>query len=107
MIEPNIVAVDSLQFLVLVDNCLDSLSSVPPNVTLEWPRLMSNGMRELSGEWQCCANHGLSVLVTAANRNARRLPTPGPPRRPNASRVQRKAAATSKANDCRFSSNDD
>jgi hypothetical protein len=43
-------AVDGIEFLVLVDNCLDSLSSVPKNVSLEWPRLMRNGMRELSGE---------------------------------------------------------
>lgn len=57
--------VDAIEFLVLVDNCLDSLSSVPRNVSLEWPRLMRNGMREISGEGQCCANHGLSLLITA------------------------------------------
>lgn len=63
--EPSLAVVDSVEFLVLVDNSLDSLSSVPKHVTLEWPRLMRNGMKELSGEWQCCANHGLSLLVTA------------------------------------------
>jgi 7,8-dihydropterin-6-yl-methyl-4-(beta-D-ribofuranosyl)aminobenzene 5'-phosphate synthase len=57
--------VDAIEFLVLVDNCLDSLSSVPKYVSLEWPRLMRNGMRELSGEGQCCANHGLSLLIVA------------------------------------------
>jgi len=57
--------VDAIEFLVLVDNCLDSLSSVPKHVSLEWPRLMRNGMKELSGEGQCCANHGLSLLITA------------------------------------------
>ena len=57
--------VDEIEFLVLVDNCLDSLSSVPKYVSLEWPRLMRNGMKELSGEGQCCANHGLSLLITA------------------------------------------
>ena len=57
--------VDAIEFLVLVDNCLDSLSSVPKYVSLEWPRLMRHGMRELSGEGQCCANHGLSLLITA------------------------------------------
>ena len=61
--------VDEIEFLVLVDNSLDSLSSVPKHVSLEWPRLMRNGMRELSGEGQCCANHGLSVLI-AARRGA-------------------------------------
>ena len=62
-------AVDRVEFLVLVDNCLDSLSTVPKHVALEWPRLMRNGMKELSGEWQCCANHGLSLLVTAKERD--------------------------------------
>jgi 7,8-dihydropterin-6-yl-methyl-4-(beta-D-ribofuranosyl)aminobenzene 5'-phosphate synthase len=62
-------AVDRVEFLVLVDNCLDSLSTVPKHVSLEWPRLMRNGMKELSGEWQCCANHGLSLLVTAKERD--------------------------------------
>ena len=57
--------VDAIEFLVLVDNCLDSLSTVPKHVSLEWPRLMRNGMKELSGEGQCCANHGLSLLITA------------------------------------------
>ena len=62
-------AVDSVEFLVLIDNCLDSLSTVPKHVSLEWPRLMRNGMKELSGEGQCCANHGLSLLVTARERD--------------------------------------
>lgn len=26
---------------------------------------MRHGMKELSGEWQCCANHGLSLVITA------------------------------------------
>lgn len=56
--------VDSVEFVVLVDNSLDSLSSVPKHVSLEWPRLMRHGMKELSGEGQCCANHGLSLVVT-------------------------------------------
>jgi|ERR1700693_2340717 len=62
-------AVDGVEFLVLVDNCLDSLSTVPGYVSLEWPRLMRHGMKELSGEWQCCANHGLSLLITAKRGN--------------------------------------
>ena len=63
--DPALRPVDGIEFLVLVDNSLDSLSSVPKNVSLEWPRLMRSGMKELSGEAQCCANHGLSLLVTA------------------------------------------
>ena len=63
--KPALKAVDAVEFLVLVDNSLDSLSTVPKHVSLEWPRLMRHGMIELSGEAQCCANHGLSLLVTA------------------------------------------
>jgi 7,8-dihydropterin-6-yl-methyl-4-(beta-D-ribofuranosyl)aminobenzene 5'-phosphate synthase len=64
-VKPALRAVDGVEFLVLVDSCLDSLSTVPKYVSLEWPRLMRHGMKELSGEAQCCANHGLSLLVTA------------------------------------------
>src|SRR5436190_12480759 len=56
-------AVDRLEFQVLIDNVTDSLSTAPPNVTLEWPALMRAGMRQLSGECQCCANHGLALVV--------------------------------------------
>jgi 7,8-dihydropterin-6-yl-methyl-4-(beta-D-ribofuranosyl)aminobenzene 5'-phosphate synthase len=61
MLEP----VDRLEFQVLIDNVTDSLSSSPSFVTLEWPALMRAGMRQLSGQCQCCANHGLSLAVTA------------------------------------------
>jgi 7,8-dihydropterin-6-yl-methyl-4-(beta-D-ribofuranosyl)aminobenzene 5'-phosphate synthase len=64
-VKPTLGTVDRVEFLVLVDNCLDSLSTAPKHVSLEWPRLMRHGMKELSGEWQCCANHGLSLLITA------------------------------------------
>lgn len=57
--------VDRLEFQVLIDNVTDSLSSVPSNVTLEWPALMRAGMRQLSGKCQCCANHGLALIVRA------------------------------------------
>jgi len=63
-VQQTLTPVDSVEFLVLVDNSLDSLSSVPRHVSLEWPRLMRHGMKELSGEAQCCANHGLSLVVT-------------------------------------------
>ena len=58
-------AVDRLEFQVLIDNVTDSLSTVPPNVTLEWPALMRAGMRQLSGKCQCCANHGLALIIRA------------------------------------------
>src|SRR5262249_9186116 len=60
-----IEAVDRLEFQVLIDNVTDSLSTAPPNVTLEWPALVRAGMRELSGSCQCCAHHGLALVVKA------------------------------------------
>lgn len=56
---------DRLEIQVLVDNVTDSLSSVPSFVTHEWRALMRAGMRELAGSCQCCANHGLALVVTA------------------------------------------
>jgi 7,8-dihydropterin-6-yl-methyl-4-(beta-D-ribofuranosyl)aminobenzene 5'-phosphate synthase len=56
---------DRLEFQILIDNLTDSLSTAPANVTLEWPALMRAGMRQLSGRCQCCANHGLAVVVRA------------------------------------------
>ena len=57
--------VDRVEVLVLIDNKTDSLSSVPVYATLEWKNLMKAGMRQLSGSCQCCANHGLALIVTA------------------------------------------
>jgi 7,8-dihydropterin-6-yl-methyl-4-(beta-D-ribofuranosyl)aminobenzene 5'-phosphate synthase len=57
--------VNQIEVQVLVDNVTDSLSTVPKNVTLEWRALMRAGMRELAGSCQCCANHGLSLVITA------------------------------------------
>jgi len=61
-----IAEVDSLEFLVLVDNVTDSLSSNPPDVLPEWSVLLTGGrLRVLAGSNICCAHHGLSVLLTA------------------------------------------
>ncbi|HXT79552.1 MAG TPA: MBL fold metallo-hydrolase [Acetobacteraceae bacterium] len=57
--------VERLDVLVLVDNVTDSLSSTPPFVTREWARLQQKGMRRLAGGCLCCANHGLSLVITA------------------------------------------
>lgn len=65
--------VDRLEFQVLIDNVTDSLSTGPPNVTLEWPALMRAGMTELSGSCQCCANHGLALVVTAYRGGSKRV----------------------------------
>jgi 7,8-dihydropterin-6-yl-methyl-4-(beta-D-ribofuranosyl)aminobenzene 5'-phosphate synthase len=57
--------VDRVEIKVLVDNVTDSLSSTPNSVTREWSFLESRGMRLIGGGALCCANHGLSLLVTA------------------------------------------
>lgn len=62
--------VDRIEILVLVDNKSDSLSTIPTSVGSknfcnEFVNLMKNGMTELKGSSQCCAFHGLSLLVTA------------------------------------------
>jgi 7,8-dihydropterin-6-yl-methyl-4-(beta-D-ribofuranosyl)aminobenzene 5'-phosphate synthase len=56
---------DRLDIQVLVDNVTDSLSSTPPFVTREWVQLQRQGMRVTAGGALCCANHGLSLVVTA------------------------------------------
>ena len=62
----DIAEADSLEFLVLVDNVTDSLSSNPPDVLPEWSVLLTAGkLRVLAGSNICCAHHGLSVLLTA------------------------------------------
>lgn len=58
--------IDGLEITVLIDNRTDSLSSVPPPVTLEWNVLHQNGMKEMTGSCQCCANHGLSLVIRSS-----------------------------------------
>lgn len=59
-------AVDSLEFVVLVDNVTDSLSSVPRFVETEFAGLARRrqGRWVLAGSCLCCAAHGLSCLIT-------------------------------------------
>jgi 7,8-dihydropterin-6-yl-methyl-4-(beta-D-ribofuranosyl)aminobenzene 5'-phosphate synthase len=69
----DIAEVDTLEFLVLVDNLTDSLSSNPPEVLPEWSVLLTGGrLRVLAGSNICCAHHGLSVLLTATVGGKRR-----------------------------------
>jgi 7,8-dihydropterin-6-yl-methyl-4-(beta-D-ribofuranosyl)aminobenzene 5'-phosphate synthase len=56
---------DRVEIQVLVDNVTDSLSSTPPFVTREWVALRRQGMQVVSGGALCCANHGLSLVITA------------------------------------------
>ena len=66
-------AVDRLDFLVLVDNLTDSLSTNPANVEPEFSVLYGDGrLRLLAGKNICCAHHGLSVLLTAHVEGAKR-----------------------------------
>lgn len=70
---PNIVAVDSLDVLVIVDNVTDSLSTNPKNVIAEWSGLLTGGrLRMISGQNICCAHHGLSLLITAQSAGEKR-----------------------------------
>ncbi|HTW71918.1 MAG TPA: MBL fold metallo-hydrolase [Acetobacteraceae bacterium] len=62
---PGLQPVDRLEIQVLVDNVTDTLSSTPPFVTREAPLLQRQGMRIMSGAAMCCANHGLSLVITA------------------------------------------
>lgn len=62
----NSIEVDSLEVLVIVDNVTDSLSNNPPFVEPEWRGLLTRGrIRVLSGSGICCAQHGLSLCLTA------------------------------------------
>jgi 7,8-dihydropterin-6-yl-methyl-4-(beta-D-ribofuranosyl)aminobenzene 5'-phosphate synthase len=61
----NLKPVDRLEVHILVDNTTDSLSSIPAHVESEFSYLRRKGMRILSGKCICCANHGLSCLITA------------------------------------------
>jgi 7,8-dihydropterin-6-yl-methyl-4-(beta-D-ribofuranosyl)aminobenzene 5'-phosphate synthase len=58
-------AVDALEVMVLVDNIVDPLSTLPKGVTGENAVLMANGLMVSSGHVRCCANHGLSLVITA------------------------------------------
>ncbi len=61
----NVKPVDSLQVSVLVDNVVDPLSTLPQGVTSELAVLRAKGLKVSSGHARCCANHGLSLVITA------------------------------------------
>lgn len=63
---------ERLEIQVLVDNVTDTLSSTPSFVTREWGVLQRRGMRLVSGGALCCANHGLSLVITAHGSNRKR-----------------------------------
>jgi len=57
--------VDALEISVLVDNVTDPLSTLPKDVKGENAALKDKGLRVTSGHARCCANHGLSLVITA------------------------------------------
>jgi 7,8-dihydropterin-6-yl-methyl-4-(beta-D-ribofuranosyl)aminobenzene 5'-phosphate synthase len=69
---PELAPADRVEVLVLVDNVTDSLSSAPPYVENEFPRLWKAGLRRLSGRCLCCAAHGLACAITAWHGNTSR-----------------------------------
>lgn len=63
---------DRIEITTLVDNVTDSLSSTPSFVTREWIRLQQKGMKRVAGGSLCCANHGLSLVITTETAGERR-----------------------------------
>ncbi|MCU1323485.1 MAG: fold metallo-hydrolase [Acidobacteriaceae bacterium] len=56
--------VDRIEIQVLIDNVTDSLSSTPAFVAREWSVLQEAGLKVIAGDSLCCANHGLSLVIT-------------------------------------------
>jgi 7,8-dihydropterin-6-yl-methyl-4-(beta-D-ribofuranosyl)aminobenzene 5'-phosphate synthase len=56
--------VDRCEALVLVDNVSDLLSTLPPSVTGEIANVVRAGATELNGRCLCCAQWGLSLVIT-------------------------------------------
>ncbi|MCW5576286.1 MAG: MBL fold metallo-hydrolase, partial [Burkholderiales bacterium] len=48
-----------------IDNVVDPISTVSRDVTSEREALRAGGLMVSSGHAQCCANHGLSLLISA------------------------------------------
>jgi 7,8-dihydropterin-6-yl-methyl-4-(beta-D-ribofuranosyl)aminobenzene 5'-phosphate synthase len=69
---PDLRALDSLQVDVLIDNLTDSYSSKPRHVSPEFNNVMAAGAKEISGSTLCCAQLGLSLMLTAQVDGKRR-----------------------------------
>jgi 7,8-dihydropterin-6-yl-methyl-4-(beta-D-ribofuranosyl)aminobenzene 5'-phosphate synthase len=59
-------ALEWLKVVVLTDNLTDSYSSKPAHVTPEFNNIARAGAHEISGATLCCAQLGLSLMLTAA-----------------------------------------
>jgi len=64
-VSPNLQQIDKLIIDVLMDNQSDSYSSKPDFVTPEFNNVIHAGACEISGATLCCAQLGLSVMLTA------------------------------------------
>jgi 7,8-dihydropterin-6-yl-methyl-4-(beta-D-ribofuranosyl)aminobenzene 5'-phosphate synthase len=62
---PHLQPLDTLQVDVLIDNLSDSYSSKPSHVSPEFNNVIAAGAREISGSTLCCAQLGLSLMLTA------------------------------------------
>lgn len=62
---PELLALDSAEVFVLIDNVSDGLSTVPEGVTNELTNLEKAGATCLSGEHFCFACFGISLMLTA------------------------------------------
>jgi 7,8-dihydropterin-6-yl-methyl-4-(beta-D-ribofuranosyl)aminobenzene 5'-phosphate synthase len=58
-------ALDGLVVEVLIDNQSDSYSSKPHHVSPEFNNVVAAGAKEISGVTLCCAQLGLSLMLTA------------------------------------------
>jgi 7,8-dihydropterin-6-yl-methyl-4-(beta-D-ribofuranosyl)aminobenzene 5'-phosphate synthase len=61
---PTPQALDRLTVDVLTDNVTDSYSTKPPHVEPEFENVVAAGASELSGSTLCCAQLGLSLMLT-------------------------------------------
>jgi 7,8-dihydropterin-6-yl-methyl-4-(beta-D-ribofuranosyl)aminobenzene 5'-phosphate synthase len=63
-VPPQLKPVDKLVVDVLIDNQSDSYSTKPSHVSPEFNNVMSAGACEISGDTLCCAQLGLSLMLT-------------------------------------------
>jgi 7,8-dihydropterin-6-yl-methyl-4-(beta-D-ribofuranosyl)aminobenzene 5'-phosphate synthase len=61
---PHLTPIDRIEIKVLIDKVTDSLSSTARFVTKEWEALRAAGMKRIEGACLCCANHGLSFVIS-------------------------------------------
>ncbi|MFN8656927.1 MAG: MBL fold metallo-hydrolase [Candidatus Obscuribacterales bacterium] len=68
---PSLEPLDSLVVDVLLDNNSDNYSSKPAHVSPEFNNVIKAGAHQLSGATLCCAQLGLSLMLTARSGDRR------------------------------------